>query len=189
MNVVDEVVRLFAERGSEMYGGEAVTQLEHGLQAATLAQQASASDTLIAAALLHDIGHLVHDLPEDAADQGIDDKHEDLGDEWLEQYFTQAVCEPVKLHVPAKRYLCTVEESYGKSLSPASITSLKLQGGLMSPEEVHRFESYQYFEDAVQLRRWDDEAKIVGFETPPIDAFRPFLQASLLPAQDEQNGN
>lgn len=179
MNIVDEVIRLFASRGSEMYGGEPVTQLEHALQAATLAQQSGESDTLVAAALVHDIGHLVHDLPENAAEQGIDDKHEELGDAWLEQHFVQAVCEPVRLHVPAKRYLCTVEESYGKSLSPASITSLKLQGGLMSDEEVKTFESYTYFEDAVKLRRWDDEAKVTGLETPGIEAFRTQLQASL----------
>lgn len=180
MNIVDEVVRLFASRGSEMYGGEPVTQLQHALQAATLAQQSGEADSLVAAALVHDIGHLVHDLPEDAAEQGIDDKHEELGDAWLEQYFVQAVCEPVKLHVPAKRYLCTVEESYGKNLSPASVTSLKLQGGLMSDEEVKAFESYTYFKDAVKLRRWDDEAKVTGLETPAIEAFRPQLQASLL---------
>lgn len=179
MNIVDEVVRLFASRGSEMYGGEPVTQLEHALQAATLAQAGGESDTLVAAALVHDIGHLVHDLPEDAAEQGIDDKHEELGDAWLEQFFVQAVCEPVRLHVPAKRYLCTVEESYGKNLSPASITSLKLQGGLMSDEEVKTFESFKHYEDAVKLRRWDDEAKVTGLETPSIESFRPQLQASL----------
>jgi phosphonate degradation associated HDIG domain protein len=179
MEIVEEVVQLFRDRGSSMYGSERVTQLEHALQAATLAQTSNASDTLVAAALVHDIGHLVHDLPADAPDQGIDDRHEELGDAWLEQHFVQALCEPVRLHVPAKRYLCTVEESYGKNLSPASVTSLKLQGGLMSHEEVAEFEAFDYHRDAVQLRRWDDEAKVAGLTTPPIESFRPQLQASL----------
>ncbi len=182
MNVVEEVMRLFNERGSDMYGGEAITQLQHGLQAATLALNAGASNELVAAALMHDIGHLIHDLPENAAEQGIDDKHEDLGDQWLEEHFVQAVCEPVKLHVSAKRYLCTVEESYGRTLSPASITSLKLQGGLMSEDEVKQFEAHKYYREAVQLRRWDDEAKVVDLETPPLESFRPQLTASLLSA-------
>lgn len=180
MNVVEEVIRLFSERGSEMYGGEAVTQLQHGLQAATLAMNSGASNELVSAALMHDIGHLIHDLPEDAAEQGIDDKHEALGDQWLEQHFVQAVCEPVKLHVSAKRYLCTVEDSYGRTLSPASITSLKLQGGLMSDDEVKEFEAHKHYREAVQLRRWDDEAKVVDLKTPPLDSFRPYLTASLL---------
>ena len=151
----------------------------HALQAATLAWRQDAADTLVAAALVHDIGHLVHDLPEDAPSHGIDDKHEELGDAWLERHFVQAVCEPVKLHVAAKRYLCTVEESYGRQLSSASITSLKLQGGLMSADEVHEFEDHAYFRDAVELRRWDDAAKVVGLETPPIETFRPQLVAAL----------
>lgn len=170
-NIEAEVLGLFERGGGSLYGGEAVTQLEHGLQAAMLAEQEGAPSELIVAALLHDIGHLLHRLPDDAPDKGIDDLHERLGAEWLEGRFPPSVLEPVRLHVESKRYLCAAEAGYEAALSEPSRVSLALQGGPMTPEERREFESGEHFEAAVRVRRWDDEAKIAGLETPPLSHF------------------
>src|SRR5262245_54464919 len=135
MEVIDRIQRLFAEAGQGAYFGEAVTQTEHALQCAHLAVAAGAGDELIAAALLHDVGHLLHGLGEDVAQRGIDGRHEDGGADWLGQHFGPAVTGPVRLHVAAKRYLCAVDAAYHAGLSPASQTSLRLQGGPYSAEE------------------------------------------------------
>ncbi len=109
MSIVDEISELFARRGGEAYFGEPVSQLEHALQTASQAEQEGTPDTQIVAALLHDIGHLLHQLPEDIADRGVDGCHEQVGAMWLARYFPEAVTEPIRLHVAAKRYLCTVD--------------------------------------------------------------------------------
>lgn len=177
MNVVDKLEELFADRGDSQYGGEAVTQREHALQAALLADRDGASDGLVVAALLHDVGHLLHDLALDAPDDGIDDHHENSGHHFLKTYFPPDVTEPVRLHVDAKRYLCAVDPAYQGRLSGPSITSLNLQGGPMNASEVHHFESNPHHQDAVRLRRWDDQAKVAGLVTPPIEHFRERLQS------------
>ncbi|MDX2282967.1 MAG: HD domain-containing protein [Bacteroidia bacterium] len=177
--VVADVLTLFRERGGSLYGGEAVTQLEHALQSAWLARQAGAKPSLIAAALLHDVGHLLHDLPDDAPDQGIDDAHEELAARYLSRHFVPAVAEPVRLHVAAKRYLCTTQQGYLDTLSAPSLQSLHLQGGLMSPAEVEAFEALPFYADAVALRVWDDLAKDPDMRTPPVEAFAVEIEASL----------
>lgn len=176
-SVVADIKRLFEERGGTLYGGEGVTELEHALQAALMAEQASASKELIAAALLHDIGHLLHDLPVNSPEQGIDDAHENLGAAWLKDRFSPAVVEPVRLHVASKRYLCTARPGYWDNLSKPSQVSLELQGGKMSPEEADAFSQGEHFEAAIQLRHWDDEAKIVGLKTPSLDHFLTYVEA------------
>ena len=179
--VADEVLELFRQRGGSNYGSEAVTQQEHALQAATFAERDGATPALIVAALLHDLGHLLHDLPHDAPEQGIDDRHEVLAGPWLRERFGRDVWEPVVLHVEAKRYLCAVEPEYAAQLSPPSVLSLKLQGGPMTSEEIDRFEKRHFFREAVRLRRWDDEAKIVGLKVPPLSHFVPYI-VSVCPA-------
>ncbi|MHC4878277.1 MAG: phosphonate degradation HD-domain oxygenase [Planctomycetota bacterium] len=171
MSAVHQIRQLFEARGDSQYGFEAVSQLEHALQAAALAEQAGASAALIAAALLHDIGHLLHGLPDDATQNGIDDRHEELGQRWLEKHFDREVWEPVLLHVPAKRYLCCVESDYEVTLSEPSRQSLKLQGGVMTAKEANSFLEHRFAEDAVALRRWDDQAKVVDLETPSLEHF------------------
>jgi len=178
-DIVDEVLKLFRDRGDSQYGEEAVSQLDHALQTAALAADAGADSALISAALLHDIGHLLHDLPDDAPDHGIDDRHEITGGTWLERRFNDDVTEPVRLHVPAKRYLCAVDADYHDELSPPSVLSLKLQGGPMSEDEVAEFEKNPQFERAVRLRRWDDEAKIPDHPTPSLEFFGKHLLAAL----------
>ena len=178
MSMLDEVRAAFARRGGDTYG-EGVSQLEHALQCASCAERDGAAPALIAATLLHDIGHLVHDLPQDIADQGIDTQHESLGSAWLSQHFGPAVTEPVRLHVAAKRYLATTEAGYFELLSPASVQSLQLQGGLMSDEECARFAAEPFADDAVRLRRWDDEGKTVGATTPGLSHFERYVAESL----------
>ncbi len=178
MSALAEIRAAFARRGVETYG-EGVSQLEHALQCAACAERDGASAALIAATLLHDIGHLVHDLPVDIADQGIDAQHESLGSAFLSQYFGPDVTEPVRLHVSAKRYLATTEPGYFDLLSPASVQSLHLQGGLMKADETTRFAGERYAEDAVKLRRWDDEGKIVGAKTPDLAHFERYVSAAL----------
>jgi phosphonate degradation associated HDIG domain protein len=169
--IVHEIRRLFEENGASLYGGEAVTQLEHALQAATLAEADGADAPLIAAALLHDIGHLMHDLLDDAPDDGVDDIHELRAHHWLRQHFGPEVTEPVRLHVDAKRYLCRVDPEYWASLSGPSRQSLELQGGAFDADAAREFEQRPFFEQAARLRRWDDLAKVVGRTTPTLDHF------------------
>jgi gamma-butyrobetaine dioxygenase len=176
MDIVQQIVDLFRKRGGSQYGGERVTQQEHALQAAWLAEQAGSGAALITAALLHDIGHLLHHLPNDAPDHGIDDHHERAGYHWLARSFDATVTEPVRLHVAAKRYLCAVDPSYLGTLSPPSVQSLELQGGAMSADEVAEFEQLPNYADAVRLRRWDDTAKVANLPTPDIEHFVPYLR-------------
>jgi phosphonate degradation associated HDIG domain protein len=183
MNVIDRIFTLFREKGNGAYFGEAVTETEHALQCARLAEQAGASAELIAAALLHDVGHLLHGLPEDVAEHGIDGQHEEGGAAWLHGYFGAGVVDPVRLHVAAKRYLCAVEPDYHAGLSEASLRSLRLQGGQMTTEEVHRFEQEPWFRSALAIRRWDDEAKVSGLSVPGLDHYRRYLEAVLQPAE------
>lgn len=171
MTIASELRELFSKRGESQYGGERVTQLEHALQCAQLAEQAEAGAEQIVAALLHDIGHLLHDLPQDAPDQGIDDHHENSGNAYLQQHFPESVCAPVRMHVAAKRYLCAVDTTYQSTLSAPSIQSLQLQGGPMSQEEITEFEMDPHWKEAVALRRWDDHAKKVDLPTPELEHF------------------
>jgi len=178
-STTDEILRLFRGRGGSQYGGEAVTQLEHALQAATFAEREGATPALVAAALIHDVGHLLHDLPHDAPNQGIDDQHESLAAAWLASRFPPAVVAPVAMHVAAKRYICATDAEYLGQLSQPSIQSLALQGGPMARDEIDRFESRPFFQDALRLRRWDDTAKVIGMVTPGLEHFARYLDRAL----------
>lgn len=167
---LSEIQRLFDTRGTLVYG-EAVNQIEHALQCGTLAAQESAPVPLVLAAWLHDIGHMQHRDAAAAASQGRDDVHEVLGAKFLERWFGPQVSEPVRLHVPAKRYLCATEPGYWEQLSQISQRSLVIQGGPMSDDEVMAFEQGPYSGDAVRLRRWDDIGKQRGMTTLPFEHF------------------
>jgi phosphonate degradation associated HDIG domain protein len=174
--VLHTLAALFATRGGARYGGEAVSQLEHGLQAAALAERDGAGDELVAAALLHDVGHLLHPHGDDYAEHGVDDRHEELGERYLRRHFAPGVAGPVRLHVPAKRFLCAAEPGYLATLSPASVRSLALQGGPMPPAETAAFTADPHAAAAIRLRRWDDAAKVPGLPTPPFAHFLPVLE-------------
>jgi gamma-butyrobetaine dioxygenase len=171
MVIVDEIMQLFAAKGSAEYGGERVSQLEHALQAAHLAQTEKAPPNMVVAALLHDIGHLLADAP-DAA-------HEEIGHAYVAKFFPNSVSEPVRLHVAAKRYLCATDSSYLAQLSPASADSLRVQGGPMCDVELDSFEDEPFFTEAVALRHWDDLAKIEKLEVPGLDSYRNAMAAML----------
>lgn len=177
MTTADEVMKLMRQRGGDSYFGEPVSQLEHALQCASLAAEADSPRELVVAALLHDVGHLLHDLPETAAGDGIDTLHEMAGYEWILARFGAAVAEPVRDHVAAKRYLCKIEPKYFASLSPASVQSLELQGGPFTGAEAAEFEALPYYREAVTLRRWDDQAKIRGLAVPELEAYRLLIDA------------
>ena len=178
MNIVDEIIQAFNEKGDMEYG-ERVNMRDHMLQSAVFAERDGASDLVVAAALLHDYGHFVHDLGEDIADHGIDGKHEEVGADYLEQYFPPEVIEPMRLHVAAKRYLCATDAEYFATVSPASLQSLALQGGPFSAEEVAEFEKNPHFKLAIQVRRYDEAGKEVEMETPTIEAYRPIIEKAL----------
>ncbi|MBX3422044.1 MAG: HD domain-containing protein [Pirellulaceae bacterium] len=171
----NQLLELLASQGGAMYGGEAVTQLEHALQAAMLAEQERATPELITAALLHDIGHLSSGLSEKISEHQVDDRHEHRALALLESIFPITVTEPIRMHVDAKRYLCTVDPNYEAKLSPASVVSLRLQGGRMSSREVEAFQAHSLLADALRLRGWDDQAKVAGLPTPPLSHFASYV--------------
>ncbi len=175
MTIVESLIELFNMRGAAAYHGEAVSQAEHALQAAELAEREGAPDYLVVAALLHDVGHLLDGQDEDLADRGVDGCHEEAGCAWLAQHFGPEVTEPIRLHVAAKRYLCAVSPAYRDGLSPASRLSLSLQGGDMSDEECAAFKRNPTHRDALRLRYWDDAAKVRGLEVPGLEHYRERL--------------
>ncbi|ANK80913.1 MAG: hypothetical protein TEF_08980 [Rhizobiales bacterium NRL2] len=178
-DIAGEILHLLAARGGRMYGNEAVTQLAHGVQCALLAERDGASPATITAALLHDYGHLLLDDDAEAANQGKDLRHEAIGADELAKWFGPDVTEPVRLHVDAKRFLCATDLEYFATLSPASVTSLAVQGGPFTGREAEYFVHRPFAQEAVKLRRWDDLAKDPTMRTPPIQHFRQYVEASL----------
>ncbi|SKA01979.1 phosphonate degradation operons associated HDIG domain protein [Enhydrobacter aerosaccus] len=175
-----ELLEIFVGRATRRYGLSDVNQLQHALQAAALAEADGASPATVLASLLHDVGHMIHQLGEDPAARGVDDVHEELGAKWLAQRFGPEVSEPVRLHVAAKRYLCTVEADYFSKLAPDSVRSLELQGGLMSPDEVDDFRALPHHAEAVRLRRYDEGAKDPQASTADFDHFLRHVEACRL---------
>jgi phosphonate degradation associated HDIG domain protein len=180
MSAVDGIFAVYLDKGSDAYGGERMNQLEHALQTAMLAEQSGADAALIVASLLHDYGHLIHDLGEGVAKRGIDDRHEILGAKKLSEFFGDAVTMPIKLHVDAKRYLCATDPEYMKLLSPGSSRSLSLQDGPFTPVEADAFMKRPFAERAAKLRLWDESAKKPGLQTPSLEHFRPYAEACLI---------
>jgi len=168
---LEDIRGLFETWGSLAYSGESVSQLEHALQSGALAQQDGAGDDLVAAAFLHDLGHLLNRHGETPSARGVDDVHQFYALPFLRPVLPDSVLEPIRLHVDAKRYLCAVDSAYFGCLSPDSVRSLQLQGGIFSDEEAAAFAARPYASDAVRLRRWDDRAKTRGKVTPDLDVF------------------
>jgi len=179
MAILDEIMTLLERAGAERYGMEAVSQLDHALQCAMHGERTGSSPALIAACLLHDIGHLVGAGDEGEAERGVDARHEETAAVWLRQYFPAAVVEPVRLHVDAKRYLCRVEPAYWAGLSKASQASLDVQGGIYGAAAAAAFIAQPFARDAVMLRRWDDAAKTPKLKTPGLAHYRPIVAAAL----------
>jgi phosphonate degradation associated HDIG domain protein len=172
---VDAIGALYAAKGARMYSGEPVTQMAHALQSAHLAEQAGAAPALVAASLLHDIGHLTNDQGETPTARGVDDLHQYHALAALRGTFPAAVLEPIRWHVDAKRYLCRERPEYYEGLSADSKRSLALQGGIFTPEEARVFAARRWADDAVKVRLWDDLAKVAGAPTPPWSHFEAVL--------------
>lgn len=181
---IARIVHLYRTDGAARYGMEAVSQEQHALQCAFLAQEAGAGTHLVAAALLHDLGHLLYD-EHDPAFAGRDDLHEVRALPFLRPLFPAAVIEPVRMHVAAKRYLCAVEPGYLETLSPASVRSLQMQGGPFTAEEAERFRRQPHALEAVALRRWDDHAKSPTRPTPGWAHYADVLRRACLHAPAE----
>jgi phosphonate degradation associated HDIG domain protein len=174
---VDEVLALYERWGSNRYDEE-LSQLSHALQTAALARGAGAADGLVAAALLHDVGHLLDLADGDGhRDRTVDLRHEARGSAYLAALLPPEVTAPIALHVRAKRYLVAAEPAYAAALSPGSTASLARQGGAMDSDEVRTFTANPGWADAVALRRWDDEGKADGLDVPDLASYRPLLDA------------
>ena len=156
---VDQIATIFEDRGNWVYGHEAVTQMEHALQCAEFAEASGASQELVTACLLHDLGHLLSDSSDEFGEPISDELHQYIVLPFINKLFSDAVIEPIRLHVDAKRYLCATDPGYWDALSPTSKHSLELQGGIFSPEEAEIFIAQPHAEAATQLRIWDDRAK------------------------------
>lgn len=180
---LNDVTQLLTVEGENQYGGEAVSQLEHALQCATLAEQAGETPQTITAALLHDIGHLLAKtgrIQASASTENCDDLHQYVALPFLRGLFSSAVLEPIRLHVDAKRYLCATDRSYWSTLSAASKHSLIMQGGVYTPPQAAEFEAQSFAREAVRLRRYDDLAKTPETLTPTLPHFLKIMHSVAL---------
>ena len=175
-DVVAFLADVFARRGAESYLGEAVSMSEHMLQSAALAEAAGEPDEVVAAALLHDIGHFTHEFAEDAQARGIDSRHEVAGARFLATWFPEEVVACVAGHVAAKRYLWCTDEAYRRQLSQASIDSLALQGGPLDEAGCETFAAMPHRDAVLRVRRYDDAGKQPGRETPDFAHYVPLLR-------------
>jgi len=175
MSEFTDIIDLYEERADALYGGEVITQMQHALQAAALAEEEGAPAEMIVAALLHDVGHLLNLRSEDATKRGVDLHHQNHGANYLARRFKPEVAEPVRMHVDAKRYLCATIDGYQQDLSDESKRSLELQGGPMTDEEQKKFLESAHAQQAIALRRLDDRAKRTDAPTPQFEHFLKYL--------------
>ena len=178
MKIIDKIINNF-NTNKKLYIGEKVTIAEHMIQTAMLAESNNSAKSLVCACLLHDYGHFIVDDPDLLVSNSLDGKHENLGYDFLKNYFLPEVAEPVKLHVLAKKYLCR-NKSYYNLLSEASKVSLKLQGGIMTDDEAKKFTSLNFFEDAIKVRKYDDDGKVPNIKIKKIEDYRDLISSQLI---------
>jgi len=180
----EEIQSLFESFGMHAYLGEDVSQEEHALQTAELARLSGAPDSLVVAALLHDIGHILVEDAHGAHYSNVNAHHDEVGAAWCEARFGSQVADPIRWHVAAKRFLVATDPSYLSTLSAASVHTLRLQGGPMSAEESDDFRKRPGFVDAIQVRLWDDLAKVPGREVSELESYREVVEACSLGRRD-----
>ena len=178
MNIIDKIISNFINNKS-LYIGEKVTISEHMIQTAMIAENAKSSNNLICSCLLHDYGHFILEDPDELVKKKIDGKHEDIGYEYLKNFFKKEVVEPIKYHVLAKRYLAK-EKKYFNSLSEASKISLKLQGGVLNKKESKEFEKKDFFKNSIKLRKFDEVAKRTDIKMKSIIEYKDLLSSQLI---------
>lgn len=171
---VEEVFRIYEEHGADDYIGEPISQIEHAVQSAQLAEEQGYDDAVILAAFFHDIGHLCAKKDERNQMDGYGMiKHEKLGANFLRvRGFSEKIAQLIENHVAAKRYLCFKNPDYYNLLSEASKKTLEFQGGLMSKSEATSFEKNELFELSLKMREWDEQAKEVGKPIPDLSYLR-----------------
>lgn len=179
LDVFNELSAIYEDLAYGQYGLTLINQYAHAVQAGMHAKRRGLPATLTVAALLHDLGHMLYSLGEHPAAQGVDDRHEEIGAEWLGLHFGPGVVEPVRLHVAAKRYLCALDPTYFARLSPDSVESLALQGGAMCEQEVIAFQALPYWQEAVALRQIDEAAKDPHAPLPAFSSFRDEIVSAL----------
>ena len=178
MKIINKIIENF-NNNKKLYIGEKVTMAEHMIQTAMLAEDNNSTKSLICACLLHDYGHFIVDDPDFLVSKSLDGRHEDLGYDFLKNYFLPEVTEPIKLHVLAKKYLCR-KKSYYNILSKASKVSLKLQGGIMTDEEAKKFTTMKFYQDAIKVRMYDDDGKIPNIKLKRIEDYRDLISSQLI---------
>jgi predicted HD phosphohydrolase len=182
-SMIDRLIDAMTKSAPRQYGKEGVTELAHALQCADLAEGAGADEELVLACLLHDVGRYavaqdeVSDTLEVGAARSQDARgHHEAGADLIAPHVPERVAFLIRAHTDAKRYLCAAEPGYHDRLSRGSKHTLTLQGGVMTAEEMRRAETNPWWPDALRLRRWDDEAKVIGKKTRPLSAWKPLLR-------------
>jgi phosphonate degradation associated HDIG domain protein len=175
--IADEIMSFYQQHGGEEYAGEKLTQLEHMVQAAQLAEEQGYDDEVILAAFLHDVGHLCEPGHGDNEMDGFGIKdHEEIGAEFLKSKgFSKKIVRLVQSHVEAKRYLTLKNPSYYEQLSEASKKTLEYQGGRMEEDEASAFEQYPLFDLIIKMRKWDEQAKIEHKRIPDLNLYRQMI--------------
>ncbi|OZI33840.1 hypothetical protein CAL29_09655 [Bordetella genomosp. 10] len=181
---LDQIANLFHLTGDLPYGNTAVTQAEHARQTAALALAENAAPSLVTAALLHDLGHLIIQHPDTVRIEGADYKHQYFVLPFLRDLFGPDVLEPIRLHVEAHRYLCFVEPDYLGPRNSAARRALDLAGGVFDAPQASEFSALPWAPEAIRLRRWDDQACRIGAEPPPPLSY--FLEIAAGVAQRHQ---
>lgn len=174
MATSDRILRLFDERAAYKRNGR-ISLRDAALEAAHLAERSGAPPSLVLAALLRDVGHLIGDEAS-LRSTGA----EEIGAAWLSRYLGPEVTEPIRLHVIAKRYLCTRTSHYLTRLTKEARRSYERQGGSLDPREMAEFVKNPYYLQALTLRRWVDVAKIPEVRVPDFEHYRPMLDRAIL---------
>ncbi|MDC0353707.1 HD domain-containing protein [Candidatus Pelagibacter sp.] len=178
MQIIEKIISNFINSKS-LYIGEKVTMSEHMIQTAMLAEKAKCNDELICSCLLHDYGHFILENPDELVKLDVDGEHENIGYEYLKNFFKKEIVEPIRYHVLAKRYLAK-DKKYFNLLSEASKTSLRLQGGILNEEKCSKFETQEYFKSSILLRKFDEAAKKTDIEMKSIHDYQKLLTSKLI---------